>query len=396
MSFFGHLALAPVDPILGIPKLVAADTRKEKVDLSVGTYLAADGAPFVLHCVRKAESLLHHQHLPKTYQPIEGAQEFVQPIFPLIFGKELAAQKKEHLVGMQTVGGTGALRIGGELLKKMGVLQIFLSQPSWANHRPIFEHAGLQVGSYPYFQTLSPTMDRAGLFGAIREIPKKSAILFQVCCHNPTGEDPSREDWKELANLIKKQQLLVFFDFAYQGFGEGMEEDAFPIRLFVEEEIEMLVAYSFAKNMGLYGERVGALALFCRHAASTPMIQSQTNVLIRSAYSNPPLYGARIVSTLLRSTELFTEWQHELKNMRERIVEMRHALLASLQIYYPQKDFSSLSQQKGLFWWTGLSPQQVERLKDSFGIYLLLSGRLNLAGLTTENMDGVAKHLFSS
>lgn len=395
MTFFEELVLAPPDPVFGIPKLVAADPRKEKIDLSVGTYQAASGTPLVLHSVRKAESLLLHQHLPKTYQPIEGSQEFIQPIFPLIFGKELAAQRKEHLLGMQTVGGTGALRVGGELLKKMGVSQIFLSQPSWANHRQIFEHAGLQVGSYPYFQAQSLQIDREGFLEAIQQIPQKSAVLLQVCCHNPTGQDPTKEDWKELSRLFKKQQLLAVFDFAYQGFGEEMEEDAFPVRQFAEEGLEMLVAYSFAKNMGLYGERVGALALLCRETSSVPVVKSQANVLIRSAYSNPPLYGARIVSTILRSDELFSEWRQELKNMRERIVEMRHALLASLQIYHPKRDFSSLSQQKGLFWWTGLNPQQVEYLRERFGIYLLLSGRMNLAGLTTEIVDGVAKYLFS-
>lgn len=393
MPFFHDIPLIPEDSILGIPAAFDADSRPFKVNLGVGTYKTAEGHSLVLNCVRKAESVLFHSHLNKDYSSIQGDPEFLKLVSRLLFGHEFSSLHSKEIWAAQTIGGTGALRIGAEFLSQFVSRTIFLSQPSWANHKPIFERAGLNVGSYPYFCARTCLLDFSGMCLAIENMPPSSIILLHGCCHNPTGIEPTFDQWKELSRRIKKRQLIPFFDLAYQGFGSDLEEDADPIRYFASEGHEMLVAYSFAKNLGLYGERVGSLLIFSPDQDAISKIGSQIKSLIRTNYSTPPINGARIVSTVLKARDLYLEWKAELKNMRDRIEEMRHALVASLRVNGVERDLSFMSKQRGLFSFMGISAEQALDLRQKKGIYLPPSGRLNIAALTTENIEYVAKSL---
>jgi aspartate/tyrosine/aromatic aminotransferase len=393
MTFFNDIPLLPDDPILSLPLLFTADPRSIKVNLGIGSYKTAEGSPLVLSCVKKAESQILQKSLNKEYLPIDGDADFIKWSLSLLFGIASPLLNSEQLYTTQTIGGSGALRIAGEFLAKLISKTIFLSQPSWSNHKTIFEKAGLNVGSYPYFDLKEHRFDFNGMCEAIKNMPSSSIILLHGCCHNPTGIDPSFEQWKELSDLIKKQHIIPFFDIAYHGFGQDLNQDAKAIRYFAEEGHEMLVAYSFSKNFGLYGERVGFLTLIS--SANIPSIRSQIKFLIRGNYSNPPLHGARIVSTILKSPELIVEWEIELKNMRERVNEMRKALVAALLVKGNEKDFSYMHQQIGLFSFAGLTSEQVQKLQQEKAIYMPNNGRINIAGLNTQNLEYVTDALLS-
>lgn len=395
MPFFNDIPLLPDDPILGLPIAFAADPRPNKINLGIGAYKTAEGHPLVLASVRKAESLLLQKHLNKEYLPIEGDSEFLRCSLQLLLGKDCSLWQTHSYFAAQTVGGASALRVGGEFLTKLISKTVFISQPSWSNHKQIFERAGLIVGSYPYFDVNTYLLDFSGMCEAIKNMPPGSIILLHGCCHNPTGIDPTFEQWKELSDLIKKQQVIPFFDIAYQGFGHGLDLDAQAIRHFVNEGHEMLIAYSFSKNFGLYGERVGLLAIICSSVEKVPTIASQIKSLIRGNYSNPPLHGARIVSTVLKSHELTLEWKKELNNMGERVKEMRKALIAALLVKGQDRNFAYMNQQTGLFSFTGLNPEQVQFLRKEKAIYMPNNGRINIAGLNTQNVAYVAEALSS-
>jgi len=395
MPFFDDLELLPDDPILSIPIAFAADPRPEKVNLGIGAYKTAEGLPLVLTSVKKAEVQIIQKNLNKEYLPIEGDAEFLNYGLQLLFGASLYQKLAPHLFATQTVGDSGALRIAGEFFARNISRTIFLSQPSWTNHKLIFERSGLNVGSYPYYDSVSHRFDIDGMSAAIQNMPPGSILLLQGCCHNPSGVDPSIEEWKELSPLVKKQNLIPFFDLAYQGFGESLDKDAEPIRYFAEQGHEMVVCYSFSKNFGLYGERVGFLSILADHPASIPKIASQIKTTIRSNYSNPPLHGVRIVKTILKSPELSAEWKIELENMRDRICEMRKALVAALLVKEHGRDFSFLLQQRGLFSFSGLNPEQTQRLREEKGIYMPQNGRINVAGLNTQNLEYVAESIIS-
>lgn len=395
MPFFNDIPLLPDDPILGLPIAFAADPHPNKINLGIGAYKTAEGHPLVLSSVRKAESLLLQRHLNKEYLPIEGDPEFLRYSLQLLLGGDSPLYQIGHYFAAQSVGGASALRIGSEFLAKFVSKTIFISQPSWSNHKQIFEKSGLNVGSYPYFDPQKQLLDFPGMCEAIRNMPPGSVILLHGCCHNPTGIDPTFDQWKELSNLIKEQQILPFFDIAYQGFGHGLDLDAQAIRHFVNEGHEMLIAYSFSKNFGLYGERVGFLTIVCSSADRVPKIASQIRNLIRGNYSNPPLHGARIVSTILKSHELTLEWKTELNNMCERVKEMRKALIAALFVKGQDRNFAYMHQQIGLFSFTGLNPDQVQRLRKEKAIYMPNNGRINIAGLNTQNVAYVAEALLS-
>ncbi len=395
MPFFNDIPQAAVDPILGLPIAFAADSRPYKVNLGVGAYQTAEGFPLVLTSVRKAECLIQQKHLNKEYLPIEGDGEFIRCALQLLLGNDSLLFKSGKFFAAQAVGGASALRIAGEFLTKFVSKTIFISQPSWSNHKLIFERAGLNVGSYPYFNPQTYKLDYSGMCEAIRNMPPGSVILLHGCCHNPTGLDPTFEQWQELSELIKKQQLIPLFDIAYQGFGEDIDQDAQAIRYFIQEGHEMLVAYSFSKNFGLYGERVGFLTVTCAKPEAAPKLGSQIKILIRGNYSNPPIHGARIVSTILKSHELTSEWKTELNNMRERIKEMRKALVAALFVQGQDHNFSYIHEQKGLFSFSGLNPKQVQYLREEKGIYMPSNGRINIAGLNTQNLSYVAESLLA-
>ncbi len=395
MPFFNDIPQLPEDPILGLPLAFAADSRPHKINLGIGAYKTAEGLPLVLTSVKKAESQLLKKNLNKDYLPIEGDREFISCSLLLLLGADSPFFQSGQFFAAQTVGGASALRIAGEFLAKLISKTIFLPQPSWSNHKQIFERAGLNVGSYPYFDPHTRLLDDQGMGEAIRNMPPGSVILLHGCCHNPTGIDPTFEQWKEFSLLIKKQQLIPLFDIAYQGFGQDLDQDAQAIRYFANQGHNMLIAYSFSKNFGLYGERVGFLTVTCSKPELVPKIGSQIKSLIRGNYSNPPLHGARIVSTILKSHELTLEWKTELSNMRERIKEMRKALVAALLVQGQDRNFAYMHQQNGLFCFPGLSPEQVQYLRQEKAIYMPSNGRINIAGLNMQNISYVAEALLS-
>lgn len=395
MPFFNDVPLLPDDPILSLPIAYAADTRTNKINLGVGSYKTADGHPNVLASVRKAEAILMQKNLNKEYLPIEGDSEFLKSSLSLLFGQDSPFLQSGNFFAAQTVGGASALRVGGEFLAKLVSKTIFLSQPSWSNHKQIFERSGLNVGSYPYFNPQTGLIDFDGMCEAIKNMPPGSVILLHGCCHNPTGIDPTEVQWNILSELIKKQQLIPFFDVAYQGFGHDLEEDVRAVRTFAAQGHEMLVAYSFSKNFGLYGERVGFLTVVSSNPDCVPHIGSQIKILIRGNYSNPPLHGARIVAVILKSRELTSEWKTELMNMSERVREMRKALIAALHVQGQSHNFEFMNKQIGLFSFTGLSPPQVQQLRIEKALYMPINGRINIAGLNSQNVSYVADALLS-
>lgn len=395
MPFFNDIPQLPVDPIFGLPIAFAADPRPNKVNLGIGSYKTSEGLPLVMTCVRKAESIIQQKHLNKEYLPIEGDPEFITYSLQLLFGAGSPLLKSGQYFAAQTIGGASALRIAAEFLSRLITKTIFISQPTWSNHKQIFERSGLNVGSYPYFNRQTFGLDFDGMREAIQNMPPGSAILLHACCHNPTGIDPTFEQWKELSTLIKKQQVIPLFDVAYQGFGQDIDDDVKAVRYFAKEGHEMLTAYSYSKNFGLYGERVGCLTVACSKIDLVPKIGSQIRQSIRANYSNPPLHGERIVTTILKSHELSLEWKTELANMCQRIKDMRKALIAALLVQGNDHDFSYMDKQTGLFSFSGLNPEQVERLKREKAIYMPINGRINVAGLNTQIIPYVAEALLS-
>lgn len=388
MPFFESIELLPDDPILSLPILFAADQRSHKVNLGIGTYKDADGKPYVMSCVKEAEALVLNKNLNKEYLPIEGDHEFIHETLKLIFGANFKSTYSKGIFAAQTVGGTAALRVGGEFLVQKTSPSIYLSNPSWPNHTVIFTRGRMALHSYPYYDESTHFLDFEGMCQGIQKIPAGSVILLHPCCHNPTGIDPTFEQWKVLSELILKQKIIPFFDFAYQGMADTMEHDAQVIQYFAEQGHEMLVAYSLSKNFSLYGERMGLLAVVTANEASTQKVGSHIKQIIRGIYSTPPLHGARIVKTILQSEVLRKKWLEELASIRLRIKEMRGALVKGL-MEKTDRDWSFLAKQKGMFSFSGLNPEQAHRLINDYGIYLLSNGRINVAGLNLHNIDYV-------
>lgn len=385
MDFFEKVEKMPPDAILGLTLAYAADKRAEKVNLGVGAYKTTDLKPLILNTVKKAEQILIEKETSKDYLPIDGSREYVELTKHLIFGKLLP-----HIYGAQTTGGTAALQVGGAFLKEQGFKKIYISDPTWANHFRIFKYAGLEVHTYPYFDRKKHGFDFKGMMETLEQLEKGSVVLLQACCHNPTGFDPTPEQWQEICKLMKEKTLFPFFDCAYQGFGEDLEKDVASVRHFLKSDLQFALAVSHAKNFGLYAERAGALYFVCRDEDQAHRVGSHIKMVIRGLYSNPPCHGARIVSTILQDPELKEHWEKELTVMKERITEMRHALSSQLQTKSTSRSFDFLARQKGMFSYTGLEKEQVERLISDYGIYLPKDGRINVAGLNTKNLDYVA------
>jgi aspartate/tyrosine/aromatic aminotransferase len=387
MVFFEKVELAPPDPILGIGVAFNNDPRGQKINLGIGTFKDADLNPYVLETVKEAEKRLLIQNISKDYLPIEGERAFLPLVKELSFGSN-----DPSIMAVQTVGGTGALRLGAEFLKKYDYHYIYIPDPSWDNHQRIFHHAAFEVGKYPYYNPSTRSFDCGAMIATLKRIPSRSVILLQACCHNPTGFDPTFEEWKEIALVMKERELLPYFDFAYQGFGRGLEPDAEAIRYFVSQRIECLVAASYSKNFGLYAERLGALFVLCGTEERAKKVESQVKIIVRGLYSNPPCHGARVVATILGDKALRKEWETELNAMRFRIVEMRKALTLALEIRLGEKDkrFEFMKQQIGMFSYTGLSEKAAEKLIAEHAIYVPKDGRINVAGLNTENIEVVA------
>lgn len=387
MSFFEKVELLPPDPILSMPIIFASDSREKKVNLGIGTYRDEKGLPLVFSAIKKAEEIIHAQRLNKEYLPIEGHASYLKETMKLIYGDEFPADRMGIL---QTIGGTNALRLGADFFRKHNLLNIYISDPSWPNHRPIFEKAGMSAQIYPYYDYQNANIKFDEMCNSIKKMPAESVILLHACCHNPTGLDLTQEQWKKLSELIKKQRVIPFFDLAYQGFGTSLEEDAWPVRYFLRQGHEMLVASSYSKNFGLYGERVGSLSWVVHSKEIAAKMLSQFKSIIRGIYSSPPLHGARLIATVLESQALKEEWARELSQISKRIVDMRLKLMQRLNSKNIQQNFDFMNHQKGMFSLSGLNAEHIDRLKNEFAIYLLNNGRMSIPGLTMDNVDYVA------
>jgi aspartate aminotransferase len=396
VASWANVPQGPPDPILGVTEAFKADKDPRKINLGVGAYRDDEGKPYVLRCVRKAEQSLLSRQLDKEYLGITGLPAFNKLAAELAYGPDNAALKEGRIVVTQSISGTGALRIGGAFLGRfyeLGAKRIYLPTPSWGNHTPVFRDSGLEVAQYRYFDKRTNGLDLTGMLEDLEAMPKNSIVLLHACAHNPTGVDPTPEQWDQISQVIKQRDHFVFFDMAYQGFASGdTDRDALALRKFVQEGHRVVLAQSFAKNMGMYGERIGAFSIVCDSPEERQRVESQLKILIRPMYSNPPMNGARIVSEVLGNQELRTEWLSEVKEMADRIISMRTKLRHHLE-----KDFGSslnwehITNQIGMFCYTGLKPEQVDALRNEHHIYLTRDGRISIAGVSSHNVEYLAK-----
>lgn len=385
---FSDLQMAPPDAILGLTEAFKKDPNPDKINLGVGVYKDAGGKTPVLAAVKEAERRLLESEDTKSYLPIPGDPEYARLVRTLLFGEghELISGGRAHTA--HTPGGTGALRLAGDFIRQaMPQATVWVSNPTWANHKAIFEAAGLPVREYPYYDQERQALDIDGMLRALEEVPATDVVLLHGCCHNPSGMDPDGAQWMALADVAKLQGFLPLLDFAYQGFAEGIEADAQGVRAFAGPEIEFLVCSSFSKNFGLYRERTGALTLVARDALGADKAFSQLKTRIRTNYSNPPAHGGLVVKTVLEDAALRAQWEADVATMRERINTMRYRFVETLAAKGVQQDFSFITQQRGMFSFSGLTKDQVEKLKADYSIYMVGSGRINVAGMTEDNLD---------
>lgn len=384
---FENIQAAPADPILGLNESFANETSPNKINLGVGVYKDERGKTPILQAVKQAEERLLSSETSKSYLSIEGTSQYREAVQGLLFGQDHPIITKKLAHTAHTPGGTGALRVAAEFIKKhIPNATVWVSNPTWANHQAVFQSVGLEVASYAYYDAVNKSLDFEAMLASLSQIPEGDVVLFHGCCHNPTGIDPTTEQWQQLANLCSKQGFLPLFDFAYQGFGVGLEEDAKGLRTFTQQVPEMLIASSFSKNFGLYNERVGAITLVCDTTEQVDAAFTQLQRTIRTNYSNPPAHGAAIVTEILSDPALRSLWEMELESMRKRIHEMRSLFVSTLRANGVDQDFSFISRQQGMFSFSGLTPDQVSRLRQEFAIYIVGSGRINVAGITHENI----------
>jgi Aspartate/tyrosine/aromatic aminotransferase len=392
VSFFSDVELVPGDPILGLTEAYNADPRPTKVNLGVGIYYDEQGRIPLLKAVQQVEQALAASARPRGYLPIDGLPAYTQATRELLFGKDSPLLAAGRVATTQTVGGSGALRVGAELLRKvLPHATVALSNPSWENHRAVFTAAGFQVLDYAYFDPSTHGVDFAGMLADLRKLQPGTVVLLHACCHNPTGADLTLEQWRHVAQLLKERQLFPFIDMAYQGFDKGIAEDAQAIGVMVEAGIDtFVVASSYSKSFSLYGERVGALSVVAATADQARAVQSQIKRIIRTIYSSPSAHGAALVSGVLTSPELRALWEDELRQMRERIHALRGGLVAKLA-ELGRPEFGFISRQAGMFSYSGLSREQVDRLREEYGIYAVGTGRICVAALNQGNLEYVAR-----
>ncbi|KUI53826.1 Aspartate aminotransferase, cytoplasmic [Cytospora mali] len=390
---------APEDPLFGLMAAYRADTSPDKVDLGIGAYRDDNAKPWVLPVVRKADEIIRNDpNLNHEYLPIAGLASFTSKACELTLGASSPALAEKRVTSVQTISGTGAVHLGALFLAKFykGSRTVYVSDPTWVNHHQIFTNVGLPIATYPYFDKKTKGLDFEGMKATLAAAPERSVVLLHACAHNPTGVDPTEQQWRELAALIREKNHFPFFDTAYQGFATGdLDRDAGAIRYFVEQGFELLVAQSFAKNFGLYGERAGCFHFVTAPAAAaqetTTRVASQLAILQRSEISNPPIYGARVASTVLNDEALFAEWKENLQTMSGRIVSMRTALRSKLEELGTPGTWNHITEQIGMFSYTGLSEAQVLKLREQFHVYLTKNGRISMAGLNTRNVEYFAK-----
>lgn len=386
---FDVLPLAPPDSILGLTEAFKLDPNPRKINLSVGVFKDEQGNTPILACVKEAERRLLESEQNKSYLAIEGHPQYAARVQELLFGAGHEVLKSRRAVTAQTPGGTAALRVAADFLHQhFPAAKLWHSKPTWANHGAIFSAAGLQVATYPYIDAAGRELDFEAMLASLRQIPAGDVVLLHACCHNPTGIDPTSAQWKQIAAVVAERGLLPLIDFAYQGFGDGLDLDAAGLREFAHPGRELLVCSSFSKNFGLYGERVGSLTVVAGNAETAQRALSQVRISIRTNYSNPPTHGAAIVATVLGDAALRRQWEQELGAMRERIHKMRDQFVATMKNKAPQHDFSFLAGQKGMFSFSGLTNLQVDELRTKHSVYVVGNGgRINVAGMTEANMD---------
>jgi aromatic-amino-acid transaminase len=391
MSFFGHLESYQGDPILSLNEAFQKDPRAHKVNLSIGIYFDDDGCIPVLASVREAEAQMLAAGGVKSYLPMAGDVAMRTAVQALLFGARSPALAQRRVATVQTVGSSGGLKVGADFIKRwLPRSAVWVSDPTWDNHRAMFEGAGVAVHSYPYYDSASGGLMFDAMCEVLRTLPAESIVLLHACCHNPTGVDLTREQWRSLAPLLAERRLLPCLDLAYQGYGDGIEADAFALRLLAEQGSSFIVANSFSKSMSVYGERAGALSFVCADEAEAGLVLGQLQATIRRNYSSPPLHAAGIVARVLGDATLRALWEGEVAAMRERILAMRRSLHAVLTARLPGRDFGYFLTQRGMFSYTGLSATQVDRLRENHAVYLVRSGRMCVAGLSTGNVERVA------
>ena len=381
------------DPILSLMERFKDDPRSDKVNLSIGLYYNEDGIIPQLQAVAAAEARLNAQpHGASIYLPMEGLNAYRHAIAPLLFGADHPVLAQHRVASIQTLGGSGALKVGADFLKRyFSGSQVWVSDPTWENHIAIFEGAGFEVSTYPWFDDKTNGVRFEAFLEKLKSLPERDIVLLHPCCHNPTGADLSNAQWDDVVEVLKARHLIPFLDIAYQGFGAGMEEDAYAIRAIARAGIPLLVSNSFSKIFSLYGERVGGLSIVCEDAETAGRVLGQLKATVRRNYSSPPNFGAQVVAAVLGDSELKASWLAEVEEMRTRILAMRHELVNVLKETVPGGDFDYLLKQRGMFSYTGFSPAQVDRLRDEFGVYLIASGRMCVAGLNSGNVRRVAQ-----
>lgn len=392
VSPFAQIELAPPDPIIGLTEAFNNDTNPKKVNLGAGVYQDGAGKVPILQVVHEAQGRWQAKEETKNYIPIDGIPAFNQQVQALLFGADSAAAAGARAVTVQALGGTGALKVGADFLKRFfPASQVWISNPSWENHRALFEAAGFTVNNYPYYNPETHGLDFTFMLDTLKGLPAGSIVLLHACCHNPTGVDLSREEWVRLVDLFQTTGLLPFLDFAYQGFSEGIEADAFAVRAFAEAGIPCLIANSFSKSFNLYRERVGALTVVSASEEEAKRVRSQIKRVIRTNYSSPASHGAQLVTAVLTDAGLRASWEGELAEMRERISRMRELFVRRLREKGVEQDFSFIERQRGMFSYSGLSREAVGRLRAEYSIYIVGSGRICVAALNEKNIDYVCE-----
>ncbi|WP_037586496.1 aromatic amino acid transaminase [Stenoxybacter acetivorans] len=388
---FQHVEFYAGDPILGLMDKYKADERSQKVNLGVGVYYDEEGRLPVLECVKTVETQLANPPKPRPYLPMDGLPGYRAACQRLLFGSDHIAVKEKRIASTATLGGSGALCVGANFIHRwFPKARVFVSDPTWGNHIGIFEGAGFEVGKYPYYNPAIIGVRFDEMCAFLQELRENDVVLLHPCCHNPTGVDLSREQWDQVLNIIKEKKLIPFMDIAYQGFGDDMDSDAYAIRRAADLGLSLFVSNSFSKNLSLYGERVGGLSVVCPSDEEARRVQGQLQFTIRRIYSSPPSHGGYVVDGVMNDEALFTQWVGEVYVMRDRIRDMRQKLQDALSEKLPERDFSYFTKQRGMFSFTGLTPEQAERLQKEFAVYIVSNGRMCVAGLNSKNIDYVA------
>ena len=393
-ELFTRVEMAPRDPILGINEQFIADPNPNKVNLGVGVYFNEAGKIPVLECVKRAEVAMAEKSAPRGYLPIDGIAAYDKATQALVFGADSDIVKNNRAVTVQAVGGTGALKVGADFLQRVAPSSaVYISSPTWENHRAIFVSAGFDVREYAYYDAATRSLDFPGFLAAVKAMPAGSIIVLHACCHNPTGVDPTLTQWQEIVAAVRAGGLIPFLDMAYQGFGDGVLEDGIVVKMFGETSGPMFVSSSFSKSFSLYGERIGALSVVATDKEEASRVLSQLKLVIRSNYSNPPTHGGAVVASALTDPQARALWDKELAEMRERIKAMRVQLHAALKRAAPSANFENILTQRGMFSYSGLSKNQVQRLRTEFGVYAVDTGRICVASLNTKNVNYVAESI---